>query len=223
MKMNYFEFFDAIAANNNREWFAAHKDIYLDLRARWIATMQKAMMQIGEFWPEVRHLDMNRATYRIYRDIRFSPDKTPYKTHIGTLIEPGGGKLCRAGIYIQAASDPTDSGIYAGIWHPEMPKLRKIRKAIADNAEEFLSIAEDKALIDAYGTEWYGDRLVTAPQGYAKDHPMIEFLRMKDIGKYAVISREDILGDHWADIIVEHVRAALPLVEFLNYSIDEDL
>lgn len=221
--MNYYDFFDALKANNNRDWFLAHKDTYTALRAQWVATMGGIMARISTFWPQVAGLDAGRATYRIYRDLRFSADKTPYKTHLGTLIEPGGGKLCRAGLYVQIGSDTDLNGVYAGIWHPDNAKLRKLRKAIDDNAEEFAAIAADPALTKAFGPEWHGDALKTAPKGYAKDHPLIDFLRLKDIGKCAALTRRQVLSADFADIVVQKARAAMPLINFINYSLDEEI
>lgn len=219
--MTYQDFFNQLEHNNNREWFNARKDQYLGLRRQWINTMQQVFAQVAEFWPEVRYADAARNTFRIYRDIRFSNDKTPYKTHIGTVLTTP-GLTSHSGFYIQAGGDSAGSGIYAGIWHPEKEQLRKLRRAIAYNDDEFAAIAEDPALIREYGETWDGESLKTAPKGYDVNHPMIKYLRLKDIGKYAEIPNNIVDSPDFVAVVVEKIRAALPLVQFLNYSLAEE-
>lgn len=220
-----FEFFEDLGANNNREWFQAHKHIYDGLRREWVAGLGKIIQIIGEWWPEVRYQDPSRSTYRIYRDVRFSNDKTPYKTHISSSIYNPALRGMHTGVYIEAGAGKgaPGTGVWGGIWCPDSAVLRKIRQAIADNAEEFTTIADDPQLHKYYGSEWFGDRLKTAPKGFDKDHPMIEYLRLKDIGKFHPVSRDTFSRNDWPEAIAESIRPVLPLVKFIDYSIIEDL
>lgn len=218
-----FEFFGELAANNNREWFATRKPDYQRIRAEWIAGMGRFVAALAEEWPAVRYCDPAQSTYRIYRDTRFSPDKTPYKTHIASSVGPGSRQSHYAGIYVQAGIEPADMGIYGGIWQPEAPVLRKLRNAIADNAEEFLSIVSNPAMTALYGPaeQWCGSALKTAPKGFDKDHEMIVYLRLKDLGKFHQLTPADFLRPDWPEHLASLACPLIPLIDFINYSIDE--
>lgn len=218
-----FEFFDSLAANNNRPWFQVNKERYTALRGEWIAGMNRVIAAVGAEWPEVAHQDASRCTYRIYRDVRFSPDKSPYKTYISSSVADPALRGCHSGIYVTAGVKSADTGIYAGVWAPEAPLLRKLRRAIDDNAEEFLDIVNAPALVKLYGKGWAGDALKTAPKGYDKEHPMIEYLRLKDIGKFCPMTRRDFESRDWPEIVAERILPALPLVRFIDYSILEEV
>lgn len=220
--MQLFDFFDRLAANNNRPWFNDHKDEYLAIRAAWIAGIQRTIAALAEDWPEVRYLDAARSTYRIYRDIRFSNDKTPFKTHISSTITPPALLRSHAGMYIEAGADRSSTGVYAGIWCPDTPTLRKLRRDIVDNGEEWLEAVTAPDLVALYGSDWYGSRLKTAPKGYSPDHEMIEYLRLKDFGKYATLDRSFFAGDDWPERLAGVIRPAIPLVRFIIYSMTEE-
>lgn len=146
-----FDFFDRLAVNNNRPWFMEHKAEYDDLRARWIQGVGGIIAALSDEWPEVRWLDPARATYRIYRDVRFSGDKTPYKTHLSSSIAPPAILKSHIGLYIEAGHVKDNTGIYGGMWCPDAAALRKIRKAIADNSEEWLEIVNSPEMLRIYG------------------------------------------------------------------------
>ena len=201
-----------------------HKAEYDSIRREWIDGMARIIARVGEWWPEVRHLDPARATYRIYRDVRFSGDKTPYKTHISSSIYNPALKGLHTGVYIEAgAGNMPGTGIWGGVWCPDPALLKKLRRAIADNAEEFTDIVNDRKLIKVYGKEWDGDRLKTAPKGYPADHPMIDYLRLKDIGKFHAFDRELFKSPDWPEQIADLIRPVLPLVRFIDYSAQEEL
>lgn len=220
--MQLFDFFDRLAANNNRPWFNDHKAEYLAIREMWTAGIRRTVAALAEDWPEVRYLDASRATYRIYRDIRFSNDKTPYKSHISSTITPPALLRSHAGFYIEAGTDSDSTGVYAGIWCPDTVTLRKLRRDIADNSEEWLEAVTSPQVLDIYGRGWYGDRLKTAPKGYSPDHEMIEYLRLKDFGKYAALDRAFFSGDDWPERLADVIRPAIPLVRFIIYSMTEE-
>lgn len=217
-----FQFFQELSRNNNREWFALHKAEYQDLRAQWIQHMNAVAAMLQPEWPELAGYDAARATYRIYRDIRFSHDKTPFKTHIGTSFAPPAFRGGHVGIYVQAGKPRTDAGVWGGIWQPDAATLRKLRKAIVDNDEEWLEIVNDIRLTAVYGTQWYGEALKTAPKGYEKDHPLIEYLRLKDIGKFSAMTAADFSGPNWPTHLAERMTPLIPLMRFITYSLTEE-
>ena len=217
-----FDFFDRLAVNNNRPWFMEHKAEYDDLRARWIQGVGGVIAALSDEWPEVRWLDPARATYRIYRDVRFSGDKTPYKTHLSSSIAPPAILKSHIGLYLEAGHVKDNTGIYGGMWCPDAAALRKIRKAIVDNSEEWLEIVNSPEMLRIYGKKWYGDALKTAPKGYDRDHELIEYLRLKDIGKFTCLNRGLLNDPSWPDSIADLSRPLIPLVKFLAYTVYEE-
>lgn len=217
-----FDFFDRLAVNNNRPWFMEHKAEYDDLRARWIQGVGGVIAALSDEWPEVRWLDPARATYRIYRDVRFSGDKTPYKTHLSSSIAPPAILKSHIGLYLEAGHVKDNTGIYGGMWCPDAAALRKIRKAIIDNSEEWLEIVNSPEMLRIYGKKWYGDALKTAPKGYDRDHELIEYLRLKDIGKFTCLNRGLFNDPSWPDSIADLSRPLIPLVKFLAYTVYEE-
>ena len=217
-----FDFFDRLAVNNNRPWFMEHKAEYDDLRARWIQGVGGVIAALSDEWPEVRWLDPARATYRIYRDIRFSGDKTPYKTHLSSSIAPPAILKSHIGLYLEAGHVKDNTGIYGGMWCPDAAALRKIRKAIVDNSEEWLEIVNSPEMLRIYGKKWYGDALKTAPKGYDRDHELIEYLRLKDIGKFTCLNRGLFNDPSWPERIADLSRPLIPLVKFLAYTVYEE-
>lgn len=218
-----FDFFDRLAANNDRVWFKEHKSEYDALRAEWIEGMGRIIALVAQQWPEVRYLDPARATYRIYRDIRFSNDKTPYKSFLSSSIAPPQFAKGHVGIYLQAGHNADDTGIYGGIWCPDAAAQRKLRRAIADNSEEWLEIVDNPDLVDIYGRDWVGARLKTAPKGYDRDDPMIEYLRLKDIGKFTNLSRQVFRDPAWPEHIAALMAPLVPLCRFIAYSLEENV
>lgn len=219
--MNPFDFFERLKANNNREWFAVHKPEYEEIRRWWAEGMERVHAAVIPSWPEVKYATVK--TFRIYRDTRFSADKTPYKTHIGsTLAPPQSNNVHLPGFYIEAGIPTSDTGVFVGMWAPEAKDLKKIRHAIVDNIEEWEEIVHDPGLLKFY-PEWFGERLKTAPKGWPKDHPQIEYLQLKHIGRYSPMTRRQFASDRWPDHIAERIVAAVPLIRFLDYSLNEEL
>lgn len=213
-----FRFLDDLAANNNREWFAANKDRYLACRDKWTDDLQRCIDTMAADEPTLRGVDARNCLYRIYRDTRFSNDKTPYKTHFSALVSPSGRHCDRACWYVHAGVD--ECALYGGVWQPEGPVLRKLRKAIVDNIDEF------RAIIDAPDVRrlfpgWWGRQLKTAPQGYDRNHPDIDLLRLTEYGKVHTLPRSFFDDPRWPEKAAETMLVLKPLCDFLNYSIDE--
>jgi uncharacterized protein (TIGR02453 family) len=220
--MNPYPFLEELAQNNNRPWFQANKERYEALRAEWYDHLERIIAAMSQWEPEMARRTARDCAFRIYRDTRFSPDKTPYKTYLSAAMSPYGRNLKRAGYYIQLDICDEESGIYGGLWCPEAPMLRKLRNAIVDNIEEFESIINEPELKRLY-PNWIGRALKTAPKGWPKDHPQIELLRLTDYGKGLNLSRDFYLSPDWPERIAELMRPLKPLIDFLNYSIDEEL
>lgn len=213
-----YDFLGRLAENNNREWFAEHKPEYERLRAAWIEDLQKLIDRMAMWEPSLAHVQARDCLYRIYRDTRFSNDKTPYKTYFSALISPTGRHCDRACYYFHQGVD--ESAIYGGVWCPESKVLKKLRKAIVDNIEEFREIVEAPD-VEKNFPGWWGRKLKTAPKGYDRDHPDIEFLRLTEFGKAHNFSREFFERPDWIEQTSRLFEMLKPMNDFLNYSIDE--
>lgn len=215
-----FAFFDELALNNNRPWFAAHRPEFDELRAAWMADLGRLINAMTTWMPALEGQTPASCSYRIYRDTRFSPDKTPLKTYFSAAISPFGRKTHYAGFYIQVGLDEKSTGLYGGVWCPEAPLLAKLRHAIVDNTEEFTDIITTPA-VERDFPGWVGDRLKTIPKGWERNHPQAELLRLKEYGKFHNCSRAFFADPEWPDKASQLFHELLPLIDFLNYSIDE--
>jgi uncharacterized protein (TIGR02453 family) len=132
------QFLRELEVNNNRAWFEENKKRYLAVKALHEAFVAELIHGVGLFDPEVAGLEVKDTVFRIYRDVRFSPDKSPYKTHIGAYLARGGRKSPRGGYYVHL--EPGHSFFSGGIWCPEAPLLRALREDVFNSVEEFKAI-----------------------------------------------------------------------------------
>ncbi len=219
--MNPYPFFEALEADNTREFFAAHRAEYDAIRAEWIEGMHHVQNMVVPSWEEIRYSEPR--TFRIYRDVRFSLDKRPFKTHIGsTFAPPGPNDAHRVGVYVECGIPDSDSGVFGGIWAPDTRTLTKLRRAIVDNIEEWEEIIHDPKMTRLF-PDWFGERLKTAPKGWPKDHPQIEYLRLKHIGRESHLTRQQFASKNWTELIAERIEAIVPMLRFLDYSLNEEL
>lgn len=215
-----YSFLDELAANNNREWFAANKSRYDTLRDKWTRDIQCLIDNMARWEPALSHVQARDCLYRIYRDTRFSSDKTPYKTFFSALISPWGRKTEKASYYIHVGVDET--AVYGGVWCPPSPMLKKLRKAIVDNIDEFRDILAEPRLEKLF-PGWWGPQLKTAPKGYDRNHPDIDLLRLTEFGKCHNLTRADLEQPGWIEKVSDLFSVLKPMVDFLNYSIDEEI
>lgn len=220
--MELYEFLEETARNNNRPWFAAHKDEYDEVRRKWMSQLQEMLDRMAAIIPGQPHITAQQAAYRYYRDTRFSADKSPYKCYFSATGGPGSRSAVLAGYYVQIDPRPEENGLYAGLYCPDSAMLRKLRRAIVDNIEEFEEITSSASFVRDWGSPWIGGRLKTAPQGWAKDHPQIELLRLKDYGKFHKCTRSFFENPDWPARTAALFATAAPLVNFLNYSLTEE-
>lgn len=216
------EFLYQLSLHNDREWFDDHRDDYKQIIGEWYADLDRTIAHMAQWEPRLAGLSGRQAAYRIFRDTRFSPDKTPYKTWLSASFAPYGKKTDSAGYYIHY--DPTTPGesmIAGGIWAPEAPTLKKLRKAMIDNIEEFEEIIHHPEFVKLY-PQWEGRRLKTAPKGWPKDHPDIELLRLITIGRWHTLPESFFKDPKWPQRAAEMMHVLQPLVDFINYSLFEE-
>lgn len=216
------DFLHQLESNNNRPWFKERKAHFDELRAHWLLRLQQLIDLMSEWESGLRGLQAKQATYRIYRDTRFSADKTPYKTYFSASMSPSHDNSNHCGYYFELGCRPDFCGTYGGVWCPDSPTLAKLRRAIVDNSEEWLDIVNEPKLQQLY-PGWCGNALKTIPKGYDRDHPLAEYLRLKDIGKYHRLAPTDFNDPCWPEMVADLMQPLKPLVDFLDYSIHEEV
>ncbi len=216
-----YRFFDDLKANNDREWFTANKPLYEELRALWLADIDRMLSLMSSWEPSLASLTAKSCAYRIYRDTRFSRDKTPYKTFFSASASSRGRLSDRAGYYIELGrADSYDQGLYGGVWCLESATLKKLRHAIVDNIEEWEEIVSAPE-VQALYPGWCSTTLKTIPKGWERNHPQAEYLRMTNYGKVHHCSDDFFLDPAWPERAADMFHALKPLIDFINYSIDE--
>lgn len=215
-----FTFLSALEKNNEREWFTAHQQEYEDLvRApalAFISDMSDEMPAISRHFL-AQPKKVGGSLMRVFRDTRFSKDKTPYKTNIGIQFRHEVGKDVHApGYYLHIAPDECFVGV--GLWHPDADVLFKLRSAIVEKPEAWQAARDDAAFRKHYTLE--GESLANAPRGFAKDHPLLDDLKRKDFIGIAPISQANITSAKLRPQIVEHFRSAAPYMGFLCKALD---
>jgi len=222
-----YAFLRRLAADNNREWFRANKPEYDELRAMWLADIDRMIGFMAEWYPALRGVSARQCAYRIYRDTRFSRDKTPLKTYFSAGISPAGRKAHGAGFYLQEGPERSgsevESGLYGGIWCPEAPVLKKLRKAIVDNIEEFEEITNAPGMALHFPGWCSSGALKTVPKGYDRNHPQAALLRLKDFGKFHAADEAFFTDPCWPEHAAELFSHLKPLIDFLDYSIREEI
>jgi uncharacterized protein (TIGR02453 family) len=210
-----FAFLKALEQNNEREWFDAHKQDYeklvRDPALDFISDMSLEMPAISRHFL-AQPKKVGGSLMRVYRDTRFSNDKTPYKTNIGIQFRHEVGKDVHApGYYLHI--EPGECFVGVGMWHPEADALFKIRQAIVEKPEAWLAARDDKTFRKHYSLE--GDSLANAPRGFAKNHPLVEDLKRKDFIGLASLSQATVTSADLRGQVVEQFRAAAPFMRFL--------
>lgn len=207
-------FLRQLKRNNNREWFLAHKDLYEEkVKAPMIDLVLALGGAIQHFAPELV-VDPKRAIYRIHRDVRFSADKSPYKTHVAAIFVPRGiPKNSGACLYFHV--DPAEVVIAGGVYMPDSATLRTLRRHIAEHWEDLRAITNQKAFKKLLG-KLEGERLVRPPLGFPSDHPAIDLLRQKQFYVAQTEPAELAEGPKLFPRLLGLFSAMIPLVRFLN-------
>ena len=210
-----FDFLAALAENNNREWFDAHRQDFEDVvRTPALAFISDMANEMPAISPHFRALSKKAggSLMRIHRDIRFGKDKTPYKTNIGIQFRHEVGKDIHApGYYVHI--EPGGCFVGVGLWRPDADALLKIREAIVKNGDAWVAARDDKTFNKHFMLE--GDTLANAPRGYDKDHPLVEDLKRKDFISLAELRDATVTSKDFRSQVVERFRQAGPYMRFL--------
>ena len=211
-------FLSELKENNNKEWFDLNRNRYEASRKKVLLLTEMIIQEIGKFDHGIGNPDPKNCVFRIFRDVRFATDKTPYKTNMGSYIAPGGRKSISAGYYIHI--EPGGSFVGGGSYCPPPDALKAIRTEIFDHPEEFNQLISKNSFRKAY-PEMYDDKLKTAPKGFPKDFPEIDLLKFKS---YAFTSKLDdaaVISDTYFGKIVDSMKELYPVNRFLNAALEK--
>ena len=206
-----FDFLTKLKENNNRPWFNEHKSLYQEAYAEMVEVAEELIRKMG-MHDVLEPMTGKQSLFRIYRDVRFSKDKSPYKLHLSGRMKRA-SKLRRGGYYFHI--EPGASFIGGGFWGPNSNDLKRIRQEIAMDAEPLRAIIADPNFINTFG-ELKGDRVKTAPKGYQKDHPNIDLLRYKQFLLARNFSDEEVLSPDFVDQMNESFRHMRPFFDYMS-------
>ena len=214
------EFLKQLRKNNRKEWFDANREKYLLAKANVDAFVDDAIKAFSSFDRSLTGLKAKDCVFRIYRDVRFSKDKRPYKTNMGASINAGGKKMEVAGYYLHI--EPGGSLIAGGRWMPSSDHLKKIRQEIDYNGKQLHKILADKNFKKLFGGLDSSDeyKLSRPPKGYDKDHKDIELLKLSSYLVWHEFSDKDVLSKDFLKKLTTTAKTMKPLLDFLNTAID---
>jgi uncharacterized protein (TIGR02453 family) len=212
-------FLKKLGKNNNKAWFDANRPLYALAKSEFEEFVNSLVAAYGKHDPSIAHLSARECIFRINRDVRFSKDKSPYKTNFGASISSGGKKSPFAGYYVHI--EPGASFAGGGMWMPMPEQLAMVRQEIDYNYDEFLSMLRSPAFKKQYGELYKGGdvSLTRVPKGYEADNPAAEYLRLKSFIAMRPITDEEITSGDLEKICVNAFKALKPLVEFINRTI----
>jgi len=212
------QFLQELSENNTREWFNDNRKRYHENRYKMIFLTDVLINEIKKFDPEIAGTNPKDCMFRIFRDVRFSKNKQPYKTNFGCFIAKGGRKSIYPGYYLHI--EPNQSFAGGGIYMPQAEQLKIIRNFMTENAHEFLDIINEKDFKKTF-PEMYDHQLKTAPRGFPKDHEFIGLLRYKSFAFTNRMKNSKITGDHFIEDTPQTFRELHKANFFLHEALEK--
>ena len=210
-----FNFLKTLKQNNNKEWFDANKQAYLDSKAELEAFVDELIRGISKFDKGIStDTKAKDCVFRIYKDVRFSKDKTPYKTNMGASINPGGKKSLKAGYYFHC--EPGNSFIAGGMYMPEPEYLQAIRQEIDYNPDPLMKIFKSASFKKYYNGLSDEEKLKNPPKGFDKEHPNIELLKNKHFIVLHQFHDKQVMDKNFAKEAIAGFKAMHPFLEYLR-------
>lgn len=216
------QFLDDLKANNNRDWFLENKKRYEGVKKEYQQLVSDLLDVMKPMDSSLEMLEVKNCTFRINRDIRFSKDKTPYKSHLGVWLSSGAKGLNRSGYYIHLEKGA--SFIAGGLYCPEAKDLKKMRKEIAYFHEDLEAILEDKNFKKEFKDFDRNEKnmLKNPPRGYEKEHPAIEFLKLKSFESSQKIDISEVTKKDFVATMSKKLITLKPLNEFINRALTSE-
>jgi uncharacterized protein (TIGR02453 family) len=213
------DFLGRLKRNNNRPWFEKHREEYEEAKAGFELFITGLIHGIDEFDGRLAGVTAKDSVMRIYRDVRFSKDKSPYKTNFAAHIGPGGRKSQALGYYLHLS--PGDTLLGGGLYMPEPKQLAAFRAGLARNPSPFKKIITGKEFKKQFG-KIEGESLVKAPKGFDPDHPEIDLLKLKQILASRTFPDKEVLSPAFPKQVLAAAKALKPFLDYLNGALGID-
>ncbi|MGQ1787367.1 MULTISPECIES: DUF2461 domain-containing protein [unclassified Saccharicrinis] len=215
-----FDFLVELSVNNNREWFQENKPKYQTAKEAFEEYINQLIGVVHNIDPSIGHPHAKDCIFRIFRDVRFSKNKEPYKNNFGAYISHGGRKSPYAGYYLHL--EPDNSFIGGGIYCPEAKILKSVRESIIENPEEYRAIIEDAKFKKVFPEIW-GEKLKTAPKGFDKTDPNIDLIKNKSYTAVTNVSDKEIQAKNMDKKIEKIFTIMKPFNDFINHGVKKAL
>ena len=214
------KFLGDLKKNNNKEWFEKNRKVYEAAKEDFSGLVQNVIDRFAKKDETIATLKAKDCVFRINRDVRFSKDKSPYKSNMGASFGKGGKKSMLAGYYFHC--EPGNSFVGGGLWNPEAEKIKKVRQEIDYNFDEFKKIFKGEKLIREYGglNKNAETSLSREPKGYEKDNPAIDYIKLKSWVAMKPLADADLRNKDLVNTIVASFDALKPVIDFLNRGLE---
>jgi len=207
------DFLGDLKKHNDKAWFDTNRSAYELARAKFEAFVDLLIGRYGET-VNLGGITAKDCVMRIYRDVRFSKDKSPYRTNMSANIAPGGKKSSLLGYYLHIQPGG-ESMIAGGMYMPMPEQLAGFRRAVDRNPAPFKAVLNNRAFKNYFGT-LAGEKVKTVPQGYGRDHPEIELLRFKQVTAVHRLTDEMVLSPGFGTHVIDTFKAMKPFLDYLN-------
>jgi uncharacterized protein (TIGR02453 family) len=214
------KFLKNLGKNNDRSWFEANRSQYEEAKQDFENFIQIVLDKHSQKDDDLKELTAKKCTFRINRDIRFSKDKSPYKSNMGASMNRGGKKSVFAGYYFHC--EPGKSFVGGGLWMPMPPEMKKVRQEIDYCYDEFKQVVTSKKFKSIYTKLYSGEdvKLTKVPQGFEKENPAAEYLKLKSWLAMREISDAELLSKDLIKKTSQAFEALQPMIKFLNRAIE---
>ena len=212
-------FLQDLRANNYREWYHAHKSACEAARNNVLETASEMIVGLNHLDPSIGYPDLRKCMFRIARDTRFSPDKTPYKTHIGLVFSPEGNTHCRTSVFYLHI-EPGGSMLSGGLYMPDKDRLKAVREAIVDEWDTFSALVHAPSFHRTFGDLCREEKtLKRVPAGFDKDFPGADYLKLTSFYVYKMFSDDAVCHPSFVDTALRTFKQMAPLHLFLNHAL----
>ena len=217
LKTSTIAFLEQLALNNNKPWFDANRDKYLDAKEDYEIFVGGVLNALAENEPLFKEQKAKDCIFRIFRDVRFAKDKSPYKPNFGAFFSKGGRKYPGAGYYMHLEPGG-NSFVGGGLWMPEAPLLKAVRQEIDYNLPDFKTIVDNPGFKTTFG-EVKGESLKNLPSGYTADNPAAEYMKLKSFTLMHNLKDPDLTSPALQTNTVSIFNTMKPFIDFLNNAI----